>query len=73
MKAITIEKAKNTVGTWFARVRYEDGTFGVYKLCSNYSGVNRGGISKTWRYVERYISEEKSIQLYNRRINGKQK
>ncbi len=68
-----IAKNTNTVGTVFALVEYENGTYGVYKLCSNYDGNVRGGITKIWRYVEKDLSEETARNLYNRRLKGKQK
>jgi hypothetical protein len=35
----------------YALVDNGNDTFSVLKLCENYNGQVKGGISKTWRYV----------------------
>lgn len=45
-------KATNQVGTLFAIKTLENGNALVMKLCSNYDGNVRGGISKKWRCVQ---------------------
>lgn len=37
--------------TIYALVNNGDETFDVLKLCENYNGKVRGGISKTWRTI----------------------
>jgi hypothetical protein len=67
-----IEKKANKKGTVFALVQ-EGSTFGVWKLCSNYCGQVRGGISKSWRYVQRQLNEADARALFERRIAGTQR
>jgi|MudIll2142460700_1097286.scaffolds.fasta_scaffold1483889_1 hypothetical protein len=45
----------------------ESNTYAVYKLCENYSRHARGGIVKSWRYVEKQMSQENAKKLFNRR------
>ena len=45
-------KAQNKAGTWFELRTLTSGNALVYKLCSNYCGSVRGGISKQWRCVQ---------------------
>ncbi len=73
MNGKVINKQANKKQTVFALIRYENNTFGVYKLCSNYDGMIRGGIRKTWRLVQKSMTEEKARNLYNRRLNGTQR
>lgn len=40
----------------------------IWKLCENYDGRARGGISKTWRYVERGLSLDEAKALFERRL-----
>ena len=68
-----IKKNVNKSGTPFALVKYADGTYGVYKLCSNYDGKVRGGIAKTWCYIEKNLTETEATTLYGRRLNGTQR
>jgi hypothetical protein len=56
----------NAKGVQYALV--QDGeTFGVYKLCANYSRHIKGGIAKSWRYVEKNLSRESALALFDRR------
>lgn len=41
--------------------------FEVWKLCENYNRHAKGGIIKTWRYVERGMTREDAEKLFNRR------
>lgn len=62
----TIEKKANAKGAVFALV--SDGvTFEVWKLCENYDGQCRGGNRKTWRYLEKGMTEENARKLFKRR------
>jgi hypothetical protein len=45
----------------------DDCTYAVYKLFENYNGKVRGGISKTWRYVEKNLPFEDAYKLCTRR------
>ena len=45
----------------------DDCTYAVYKLCENYNGKVKGGMSKTWRYVERDLPFEDALALFERR------
>jgi len=42
-------------------------TFSVWKLCENYAAHRKGGMSQTWRYIEKNLSQEAANQLFNRR------
>ena len=68
--AKAIAKAANRKGVVYALVDNADATFTVYKLCENYDGKVKGGISKQWRYVAGVdrVSEEKARVVYNRRV-----
>ena len=35
----------------------------IYKLCSNYDGKVRGGISKTWRYIAKDLTLEQAKKM----------
>lgn len=64
MKAIAVKT--NSKGVRYALVT--DGvTFSVYVECENYCRHVRGGIAKTWRYVERGMTREAAEALFNRR------
>ncbi len=46
----------------------QDGeTFSVWKLCENYAPHCKGGMSQTWRYIEKGIPREAADTLFNRR------
>jgi hypothetical protein len=47
------------------------GGYCVWTLCENYNGQVRGGVSKTWRYVQRDMSFEDAVKLMNRRVAHK--
>jgi len=40
----------------------------VYKWCINSNNNVRGGLAKTWRYVERDLSHSEAIALMNRKL-----
>ena len=65
-------QGSNQVGTVFALVVNSNKGYAVYKHCSNYCCRAPGGITKTWRYVERNITYARAIDLYERRLRGKQ-
>jgi hypothetical protein len=68
MKALKI--AANKAGKRYAIVRKDDCTFTVYAECSNYAAHVRGGIEKTWRYVEKSLTLEAAEALFIRKIAG---
>lgn len=68
-----ITKGANKSKTVFSVVEYSNGSFGVYKLCSNYDVNVSGGIRKTWRYVKQNITLDEAMSLYKKRLNGTQK
>lgn len=41
--------------------------FEVWKLCENYCRHTKGGIRKTWRYVEKGMTQEAAEKLFKRR------
>ncbi|KGC37670.1 hypothetical protein [Burkholderia pseudomallei] len=61
-----IERKANAKGVVFALVT-DGATWEVWKLCENYNGKVRGGISKTWRYVEKGMTEQAARAMFGRR------
>jgi hypothetical protein len=51
----------------FALVTGPEG-FEVWRLCKNYSGQVRGGICRTWRYVQKNMDEQSAWALFERRV-----
>lgn len=49
----------------------EKGGYIVWRLCENYDGKVRGGISKTWRYVADNLSFKDAVDLMNKRCGYK--
>lgn len=77
--AKAIDRGFNKVGAEFALVQNDDlKTFKVMKLCHNYAPHVRGGIAKTWRYVEnrkggnRMTLEDAEV-LFMKRLDGTQR
>lgn len=61
-----IETAVNKSDVKYALT--QDGeTFGVYVLRENYASHCKGGMSQTWRYVEKDLTKEAAEKLFNRR------
>lgn len=46
----------------------ELGGYKVYKWCINSNNNVRGGLAKTWRYVEKDLSHSEAIALMNRKL-----
>jgi hypothetical protein len=75
----TATKAKNKNETVFAFGRdekldgqaVEKGGYQVWKLCENYNGQVKGGISKTWRYVQINLTHAQAVNLMNKRLGYK--
>ncbi len=42
-------------------------TFSVWKLCENYASHRKGGMSQTWRYVQKSMTQDAAAILFNRR------
>lgn len=61
-----ITKKANKSGQVFALIGGDDG-FEVWKLCENYSIHVKGGVAKSWRYVEKKMSEQSAKALFDRR------
>ena len=62
----TVAKKSNDKGVMFALVT--DGTtWEVWKLGENYSRECKGGMKKTWRYVEKDMTEAAARKLFERR------
>lgn len=64
MKAIEVKT--NSKGTRYA-LATDGATFSVYVERENYCRHARGGIAKSWRYVERGMTREAAEALFNRR------
>jgi hypothetical protein len=64
MKAIKVTTNKR--GIQYALVQDGD-TFGVYKLCENYSSHVKGGIAKAWRYVQKGMTFDAATNLFDKR------
>jgi hypothetical protein len=73
MKTVEIKTNKN--GIKYALVSIHTGlsadaddvSYGVYKLCENYAAHCKGGMSKTWRYVQKNMAFEDALALFQRR------
>lgn len=52
-------------------IKYALGTdgnsFSVWKLCENYASHRKGGMSYTWRYVQKGMTQDAAKALFNRR------
>ena len=66
-----IAAGKNTKGTAFRVLRRGGDKFSVWKLCANYDGKVRGGISHTWRYRVLDVAEAEAMAVFNRALKGK--
>jgi len=73
MKTIEVKTNKNGIKYGLVAIHTglsadpDDCTYAVYKLCENYNGKVKGGMSKTWRYVERDLPFEDALALFERR------
>jgi len=71
MKAIQIKVNKNGVKYGlFSNPNFlsvGDCIYAVYVVRENYNRHAKGGIAKTWRYVERNLSLEAAKKLFDRR------
>lgn len=61
-----IETKVNKRGVKYA-LSTDGKTFGVFKLCENYAAHCKGGLSFTWRYVQKGMTLEAAQALFNRR------
>jgi len=75
----TATRAKNKAGTIYAFGREDEldgkpvgfGGYQVWKLCENYDGNVKGGISKTWRYVAKDMPYGEAVKMMNRKLKFK--
>jgi hypothetical protein len=61
MKAINTKT--NSKGIQYALVVDND-KYGVYKLCENYARHIKGGIAKSWRYIQKNMSFDDANKLF---------
>jgi hypothetical protein len=52
----------------FAPGQAEDGSYTIYKLCSNYDGQVRGGIRKTWRYTNKGLTLDQAKVVLEKKV-----
>ena len=71
MKVKFIEKAKNTVGTFYAIAQLPNGKFGVYILKHNYNGQVKGGIMSRWCLCLKNADEEFAREYFQKKLKGK--
>ena len=65
----TKQARKSTKGVIFAPGKCErTGKYLIFKLCENYNGQVRGGISKTWRYVAKDLSLDEAKALFEKKL-----
>jgi hypothetical protein len=69
MTRTVISKKANSKNIVYALVSGHTG-FEVWKLCENYNGKVRGGIARTWRYVEKNMTEENAKKLFDTRTKS---
>lgn len=55
----------------FAPGKDADGSYCVYKLCSNYDGHVRGGIRHSWRLVAKGLTLDEAKKLLEKRVGIK--
>ena len=65
-KNLGIKKGKNKKGETIV-LTYNGESYGVWRLCENYDGKVRGGISKTWRYIVTKTNKAEAEKVFNRR------
>lgn len=70
MTRTTEQKQANSKGVVFALVSGPEG-WEVWKLCENYSRECKGGVKKTWRYVQKGMTQSDAKKLFNRRVGKK--
>jgi hypothetical protein len=58
-------------GTTYAPGKNDRGYYLVFKLCENYAGHVRGGVSKTWRYIADGLSLDEAKALMEKRVGRK--
>lgn len=66
-----IAEGKNAKGTAFKVLRRRGDKFSVWKLCLNYDGKARGGISGTWRYRVLDVSEAEAMAVYAKALKSR--
>jgi hypothetical protein len=64
-----IDKKANSKGVVFALVSGPAG-FEVWKLAENYAGHCKGGITRTWRYIQKNMDEVAAKALFTKRISS---
>ena len=63
---IPVSSKTNSKGIKYALCSDGD-SYSVYKLCENYCRHSKGGIRRTWRYIEKGMTLEAAKMLYERR------
>lgn len=61
-------KSKPVFGLWFKRAT---NTYSVWVEKGRYDGKVRGGIRYSWAYVEKDMSLEDAVKLFNKRVGWK--
>ncbi len=69
-QVFTRQARKSSTGVVFAPGKSETGYL-IFKLCENYNGHARGGISKTWRYVANKLTLKEAKAEFERRLGYK--
>ena len=68
MKVYSNKAVKNSKGVVFAPGKCDiTGKYVIFKLCENYAGHVRGGISKTWRYIAKDLSLDEARALLEKK------
>lgn len=68
VKYAIVESFKEIVNSERLIIKTDEKQYAVYKLCENYAGHVRGGISSTWRYIEKGMTLHNAEKLFNKRI-----
>lgn len=61
---------KSAKGVVYAPGKSANG-YMVFKLCENYAGHVRGGVSKSWRYVADGLTLEEAKALMEKKVGRK--
>ncbi len=61
-----IQEKTNKRGIQYA-LGTDGDTYSVLKLCHSYASYRRGGMAQRWRYVQKDMTLDAAMALFNRR------
>lgn len=69
-QVFTKQARASTKGIVFAPGKSDTGYL-IFKLCENYDGKARGGVSKTWRFVADKLTLDEAKAEFEKRLGYK--